>query len=316
MYRSYLPEKYVEGKKRVIMIIIAKQDKQQLGNKLNLFANFIALAIENDFPVMNVAFYEYADFFEATNKDLFCRYPPKSSFFVNNSMRNILHLIIYYITRFIHFLKRLKIENKRFKIIKAFRDKEEVNLDTPEFVDLVNQSKIVFVQGYFFRGPSLFIKHADKIRDYFTPLEKYRNNVSNLISHIRKSSQVIVGVHIRHGDYKEHLKGKYFYDIDKYIQMMEKVRKLFMEQEVAFLICSNSEQDKNKFAKFSFTFGTNHIIEDMYSLAQCDYIIGPPSSYSMWAAFYGRVPLYAIEDPDADISFDSFRIYQTLEWVL
>ncbi|HAX17707.1 MAG TPA: hypothetical protein DCY00_03825 [Actinobacteria bacterium] len=56
----------------------------------------------------------------------------------------------------------------------------------------------------------------------------------------------------------------------------------------------------------------NHFIEDLYSLALCDYIFGPPSTFSMWASFYGEVPLRFITNPDTDLSLDKFKkiIYQ------
>jgi hypothetical protein len=33
-------------------------------------------------------------------------------------------------------------------------------------------------------------------------------------------------------------------------------------------------------------------VEDLYSLARCDYLLGPPSTFSLWASFYGNVPLH------------------------
>jgi hypothetical protein len=40
--------------------------------------------------------------------------------------------------------------------------------------------------------------------------------------------------------------------------------------------------------------GPGHFIEDLYALASCDYIIGPPSTFSQWASFYGNVPRYMV----------------------
>lgn len=51
----------------------------------------------------------------------------------------------------------------------------------------------------------------------------------------------------------------------------------------------------------------------MYLLARCDYIIDPPSTYTMWASFYGNVPLYMITDPTQSILLDSFQTCHT--WI-
>lgn len=56
-----------------MLVISAKSG--QLGNRLLLFANCIALTIENKIKVLNPAFEEYAEFFKLTSRDLFCAYP-------------------------------------------------------------------------------------------------------------------------------------------------------------------------------------------------------------------------------------------------
>jgi len=42
------------------------------------------------------------------------------------------------------------------------------------------------------------------------------------------------------------------------------------------------------------TFGCDDPVVDLYFLSSCDAIVGPPSSFSMWAASYGSCPLYWI----------------------
>ncbi|BAY04162.1 alpha-1,2-fucosyltransferase [Anabaena sp. PCC 7938] len=117
-----------------------------------------------------------------------------------------------------------------------------------------------------------------------------------MISSIRKQTDIVIGVHIRQGDYQKHQGGRYFYTVEQYLKVMEDVIELFPNQKVTFLICSNNQQDPKYFQHLSYVYGNNHIIEDMYSLAKCDYIITPPSSYTMWASFYGEKPLYMIRN--------------------
>lgn len=54
--------------------------------------------------------------------------------------------------------------------------------------------------------------------------------------------------------------------------------------------------------------GLGHFIEDMYTLAECDYIFGPPSTYTMWASFYGKRPLQKIREKNQRIDFDKFEL--------
>jgi hypothetical protein len=78
---------------------------------------------------------------------------------------------------------------------------------------------------------------------------------------------------------------------------------------VAFLLCSNEALDLRDFADLPVRLATGHFVEDLYALAACDYVLGPPSSYSMWASFYGQVPLLHIERPEQEIQLTDFQVF-------
>jgi hypothetical protein len=287
-----------------MLVISAKSG--QLGNRLFLFAHFIAFAIENKYTVLNPAFDEYAEFFKSTNKDILCCYPPMPfSIPGNKNTRN----------RYYQFNCYLR-DSGRFNIINIKRDKP-FNWSNSNIVQKLHSLAPNFFQGWLFRDGwfmediSLLRQHGDKIRRYFQPLAKYQLNVESLISNIRKQTDILVGVHIRQGDYQHHQNGRYFYRIEEYSKVMADVQELFPNKKVTFLICSNEQQDPSFFKNLSYVYGNNHIIEDMYSLAECDYIIGPPSTYSMWASFYGEKPLYMIRDTNKSPIWEDFvHFYQ------
>ena len=54
-------------------------------------------------------------------------------------------------------------------------------------------------------------------------------------------------------------------------------------------------------------------IEDLITLSQCDYLIGPPSTFNIWASFYGEVPTYHIEDSEFEFELNDFRILYDLD---
>src|SRR6266850_7089463 len=47
----------------------------RLGNRLIIFAQFIAFAEEHGHRVINFTFHSYAGFFESTRRDIYCQYP-------------------------------------------------------------------------------------------------------------------------------------------------------------------------------------------------------------------------------------------------
>jgi len=59
-------------------------------------------------------------------------------------------------------------------------------------------------------------------------------------------------------------------------------------------------------------FADEDLITDMYSLAKADYIIGPPSTFTMWASFYGSVPLLVIDNRKENILLSDFKIVKNL----
>jgi len=269
-----------------MLIISAKSG--QLGNRLLLFANFIAWAIEHNLTVINPAFEEYGEYFTGTAKDLLCCYPPP--YFAapgNKFLRSKYYNVIKYLS------------NKQVLATQQITRKKPFSWSKYQEHEQIKQGSIVCFQGWLF-------PHADQIRAYFTPLPRYTINPDRLISSIKNSADIIIGIHIRQGDYAQHQNGRYFYTIDQYIEVMNAAVKLFSGKHIIFLICSNLQQEPSSFESFNCVFGSGHLIEDIYALSKCDYIIGPPSSYTMWAAFYGEKPLYMIRDVSKAINLKDF----------
>ena len=129
----------------------------------------------------------------------------------------------------------------------------------------------------------------------------------------RKGADIIIGVHIRQGDYARWLGGKYYFSLEQYAQIIKNVQILFEDKKVKFLIISNNKDNSDYFKDSQYCFGSGHFIEDMYSLAACDYIIGPPSTFSGWASFYGDVLLYCIENPDRAVHTEDFKMFDMVE---
>lgn len=106
----------------------------------------------------------------------------------------------------------------------------------------------------------------------------------------REASSKIVGVHIRKGDYKRFFDGKFYYDDEEYADFMCQMIQL-LGDDTLFFIASNEKVNMECFSRF-------HIIdihntkpsEDLYALSKCDYIMGPFSTFSAWASFWGDVP--------------------------
>ena len=49
-------------------------------------------------------------------------------------------------------------------------------------------------------------------------------------------------------------------------------------------------------------------VGDLYALARCDYIMGPPSTYTQWASFYGNAPLFHLFTSSGHLELGKFRV--------
>jgi hypothetical protein len=157
------------------------------------------------------------------------------------------------------------------------------------------------VDGWDYRGENYdFDKNKEIIRQVFAPSEDVAKRIASYFQEIRKNYDVAIGVHIRRGDYAMWLNGRYFYELDDYHQVMLKYQSSVQDKKkVCFFISSNEAIDLQFFKGVNcYKHELSSPILDLYSLAACDGIIGPLSTYSRWASFYGETPIWVLESED------------------
>ena len=291
----------------------------RLCNRLFNAAHILALSIENKHTFVNLAFYEYAKYFRATRNDIFCRYPTQTGLIKKNKIiAFLLYYLGYHVATVLYYLRKLGF-NAGWLRLHTVRplEKEDSDVlildgDTSSLpIDFFNSNQVFFFQGWALRSFKCLRKHGDTVREYFTPADVYLANIRAFIAENREGYDLLIGIVIRHGNYRTWLKGKYFYSTEKYTNFMKQLKTLFSDKKIKFLIFSDEEQDTKIFksANIDFYFRSGHMIENLYSLAECDYIVSTHSTYGMWASFYGKTPLCIINDPDQIITTsDSFAI--------
>jgi hypothetical protein len=295
------------------MLIIASSEYLFMGNKLIQFATFATFSEKNKIRLINPSFAPYSKHFKGTADNFFCHYPAKKTWIRGGKKtRNFFYRIFH---RAGTYLGKKKLSNRFVHSIDIGWDRE-CAISSAEFAEIARKKKILFVLGWRFVNDYNLHEYKEKIKSYFAPLDEYRLNIDKLIKAARSQCDVLVGIHIRHGDYKNFQGGKYFYEIPEYAQMMKKFSEKFPGKKVSFLVCSNAPQQKESFSDLNILFGTGHMVEDMYSFAECDYIIGPPSTYTMWASFYGNKPLYMMESAAPEFSVGDFKVFTNLHQAL
>jgi len=270
-------------------MIIMPHPYGRMANRLILATTFIAQAEEMGDSFLHLAFADYFRYFEGTKNSPILFY---------RSTRPKIHRK----TKWIDCINIWNTNDKRG---------ETYFLSQPAFLTAETETHFLFVVGWSFRTPDAVFKHKDLIRKIFTPVTRHRETVAHLSEKLRKRVNHTVGIHIRQTDYQNFSGGKYFYSLSEYKGFMRQMESQ-LGGKTRFLLCSDVKLDPVEFQDFDFMMGTGHPVEDNYALATCDYLIGPPSTYTAWASFYGDVPLCFIQSADMPILLKSFTIQHSV----
>ena len=124
---------------------------------------------------------------------------------------------------------------------------------------------------------------------------------------------------MRRGDYKTFKGGRFYYNDAQYVHVLKQFKALMPHTKLIFFVCGNDpELNRGYFKKeledemCKVDFPDGNPAEDMCLLSLCDWLIGAPSTFSLVAAMYREVPLYWIEDPEAPLTKERFKLFNEL----
>ncbi len=286
----------------------------QLGNRLFVSAHFLAFSAASKGVLFNPALGEYADFFEGSCGDFWCAYPKAEKKGALVFPRFLRRFFVRSIDAFAGLLggieKRFGLKPRVLDIIKINDQTDKAyNLESREFSKLLRGEGTQWVRGWKFRFGSRLAEMHGEVARYFRPVREVMERVESRVAEARKGVDLLLGVHIRQGDYKDWQGGKYYYETSRYHRWMQQAQMLWPEQKVGFLVCSNSPLSASDFPGCAVAFGPGDPVADLYCLAACDRLIGPPSTFSLWASFYGRAPLHMLERAEQDLHPETFTLH-------
>ena len=265
-------------------------DKFYFQARVNFFAQFVAHAKKHNYRLLNPAFEDYSEHFQNTEKSLFSSYPKglQSRFFTNRVRRIAFRVI----EKGVNFAIRKKFLKSWFHEI--ILGEPSIHFHSDEKLVKKFKRKFVFVcNPFYFRDEVTMHADIEHFSHFLRVKDEHKNKVDDLIENARKECDILIGMHIRGGDFRDWMDGMYFYDIQNFQEAMKHATKVFEGKKVAFLICSNETWDHHSFEGYKVFFGPGQIVEDIYSLSQTDYLVAGYSSYAWWASITGNVPIYS-----------------------
>jgi hypothetical protein len=291
----------------------------QLGNRLFLGAHLIATAMQNRLEVLNLSFSDYAALLETSHQDAFCRFPHRRT----PSLRR-LDGFRDRCLRWVDAAGALIPTNKATGAFLHYQlgDPEEIfDCNSPSFRRAVTQARVIFMRGWSYRNYAELATHAPAVRQHLRPRADILDRCQTFAAKFRHGIDVLIGVHIRQGDYRTAWGGGLFFETQQYVAWMRLLQSQFPNQRVGFFIASNEVQRPESFDGLNCHQLPAEAIPsrqealgyDMTLLSLCDYILAPPSTFSGWASFINQVPIHFIRTSGDTIDRRDFRVCQLNE---
>ena len=265
--------------------MIFARDKSQMCNNLLQFAHIYAWGREHGRKVMSMRFSYKYPYFKITHSSL-VSFP------------------LYVVAKFLAAIKVLPTA--------SFKHAE---CDPVALEQMMLSHKHIVVSGWYVHFYELFLKYRDEICDLFTIDPQYTEPVKKKM---QKWEGVRLGVHIRRGDYAEWKHGIYCYDDDTYTDYIRQFVALIPDKTICVCLSTNDPTLSAK--EYRELLGNDpriqvhllggNAVEDLFMLSECDYVIGPPSTYSLVAAMYRDIPLCRIDQVnDGKLSLSDFKLF-------
>lgn len=159
--------------------------------------------------------------------------------------------------------------------------------------------------------PAIEADQAPVIRRLLSFRSPFHQKAAAISQQLRQDCDVLVGVHARRGDYASHRNGCWFYNEADYLRWIHQAPSLFPAidaNRIGFVVCSNDggflascQGEAIAISPMGSAAG------DQLLLSHCDLILGPPSTFSVWAAFLTDTRLLHIFRRDQNLEASQIR---------
>jgi hypothetical protein len=275
-------------------MIVTYKPFGRLGNRLFLFAHLIAFSDRYSTDIINYTFREYRNYFPYWHDGARCEYGKLS----NGKESLLSSYAIIKLAGVIGAIPTVRFWDERDIIFDG-----EDSAD-PRIEQLLHSPLSIF-EGWRFRSHGQILSSIRIIRSVFAPREDILESVANRIVKARGRGDKVLGVHIRWEDYRG--TDKYF-TLREFKEYIRYVRFSLGSAKVVCIISSPEKFDQTELPENCIALGQGDPVGDLYTLAECDYILGPPSTFSGWASFYGGKPLFVMTEHGKKVGLEDAKV--------
>jgi hypothetical protein len=156
------------------------------------------------------------------------------------------------------------------------------------------------------------VRHQQAVRSLFALRPEVLEPLHVRINALRDAHGPVFGLHVRRGDYRQWLGGRFHFDDATYQRLaVQVIRACGVEQGAAAIAVVSDEPTDwpARLEGFPTVRLTGNAIEDLAALSLCDRIVGPPSTFAMSASLLGAVPYLQVTDPQSPVRSERFFTY-------
>jgi len=268
-------------------LLIGAEPYGRIGNRLYLGAHLIAWAQRCNAVLLHTGFHDYEHLFEGTCRDALVRFPETSHpLRLPDLLKQLLSQAIGRLS-----LRHLGRPDASFQTIDLQPEGPDIASDS--FWNLLTAKPVTFIRGFVYNNTCTHIVDSfDAIHHHYRPRYHHRPAIHEPIDRLRANCDLVLGIVIRHGDFKSWQGGKFYFTTPEYVQLMDACTGLVPENSIGFFIASDEEQDPDHFDAHAHFFRAGHPLENLYALAACDGMLAAESSFTGWSQYYGDVPTW------------------------
>ena len=220
-------------------IFIVADNPGRLGNLVNRHGHLLAFAAEHGHILIDVSFLKSAGFFPTLTRNLLQGYPRLPA---PPLPPIILRIAFWCFRRFLRIAPELEwLTGGLIQRLDAAYP-ATVDLESPDVKAKIDDARVLLLTGYLFEANASFKRHRSLIRDQFSVLKSIQAKERAFFGQLRNEASEIVGVHIRHTDFRTYCDGRWYYTARQYAKVMKWYADHFQDRKILFVICSDEEQ--------------------------------------------------------------------------
>lgn len=292
------------------MIIYADSGGGRFGNQLLRFFHWTAWVRElgPPFSVLDLPFGPYTYLFAEWSRQPVCVYPPGLTGSAADVAGHVQSLLpVRWRERAIGSLHRVtarlirKLETLGIEVLDLPAE-TKLNLEETAFVDRARGSRCLVCVGWEFGCWGWLERHEAEVRRLFAPAPARFVAATELVRELRQQHDIVIGLYIRRGDYREFFDGRFYYPWTSYARWAREAVEMFPGQRVAIIVTGDDLIPSEPFAGLPVTWASGsinrggHWFASFLELSLCDFIIGAPSTFAGCAAFLGNRPWLPLRD--------------------